>query len=180
MAGKQQARRLLVLGYIFLVAIAGLVVFLDQWTKQWVRQHLSIGESWNPWSWLSPYARVLHWHNSGAAFGLFQSGGGIFTILAVVVAVMIIYYFPRIGQGNWALRLAMGLQLGGAIGNLIDRLQHGFVTDFISVGKFPVFNVADASITLGVLILLFDVWVNGAEEEPAGPVPVKDEWPSRD
>jgi signal peptidase II len=178
---KKQRSRAFVFGYVFLIFIAGLIVFLDQWTKNWVRQNLSLGETWVPWSWLAPYARVLHWQNSGAAFGFFHQGGGLFTILAVVVALLIIYYFPRIGSGDWALRLAMGLQLGGAIGNLLDRLQHGWsVTDFVSVGTFPVFNIADASITLGVLILLLDVWLSRGEPEPAPEIPVADEWPSRD
>lgn len=180
LTAKQRAHRVVIGGYAFLISLAGLIVFFDQWTKDWVRQHLSYGESMIPLTWLSPYVRILHWRNSGAAFGFFQQGGGIFTVLAVVVALMIIYYFPRIGHGDWALRLAMGFQLGGAIGNLVDRLQHGYVIDFISVGSFPVFNIADASITLGVVILLLDVWLNGADVEPAKPIPVKDEWPSRD
>lgn len=175
---KREQRTAFVGGYFFLILIAGLIVYLDQWTKAWVREHLAFGASWMPLTELAPYVRILHWRNSGAAFGLFQQGGGIFTILAVVVAALIIYYFPRIGRGDWALRLAMGLQLGGAIGNLVDRLQHGYVTDFVSVGSFPVFNVADSSITLGVLILLFDVWLSGNEPDPE--IPVKDEWPSRD
>jgi len=157
-------RRVFLGGYLILVFISGLVLFLDQWTKNWVRGNLAYGERWMPWASLEPYVRILHWRNSGAAFGLFQEGGGIFTILAIVVALLIVYYFPRIERGDWALRLAMGLQLGGAIGNLIDRLQHGYVTDFISVGNFPVFNIADSSITLGVVILLLDLWFGGHEE----------------
>ncbi|MGH2581466.1 MAG: signal peptidase II [Anaerolineales bacterium] len=152
------AQSALVSGYLTLVFIAGWIVFADQWTKTWVRENLAYGESWMPWSALSPYARVLHWRNTGAAFGMLQEWGGIFTILAIIVALMIVYYFPRIERGDWPLRLAMGLQLGGALGNLVDRLQHGYVTDFISIGNFPIFNVADSSITVGVVILLFSVW----------------------
>ena len=63
-------------------------------------------------------------------------------------------------QEDWTLKLAMGLQLGGATGNLIDRLLMGKVTDFISILRFPVFNIADASITVGVLVLLLGVWIN--------------------
>jgi signal peptidase II len=156
--------------YVLLVAISAGVLFLDQWTKQWVRDNLSFGDGFAPLAGLAPYLRILHWRNSGAAFGMFQDGGGIFTILAVFVAAMIIYYFPRIGRGDWALRLAMGLQLGGALGNLVDRLQHGYVTDFVSVGSFPVFNVADSAISLGVIILLLDVWLNGEHREEPEPV----------
>ena len=145
-------------GYLTLFLITGLIVFADQWTKTWVRENLAYGESWMPWSALAPYARVLHWRNTGAAFGILQEWGGIFTLLAIIVALMIVYYFPRIERGDWPLRLAMGLQLGGALGNLVDRLQHGYVTDFVSIGNFPIFNVADSSITLGVMILLVSIW----------------------
>lgn len=154
--------------YLLLVLITGAVILLDQWTKDWVRTNLAYGESWMPWSWLAPYARILHWRNTGAAFGVFQEGGAIFTILAIAVAIMIIYYFPRIPRRDWALRLAMGLQLGGALGNLIDRLQHNYaVTDFISIGNFPVFNIADTSITLGVIVLLLSIWLGGDGEQKA-------------
>ena len=73
--------------------------------------------------------------------------------------LIITYYFPRIPREEWLIRLAMSLQLGGALGNLIDRLlREGQVTDFISVGNFPVFNVADASISVGTAILFFALW----------------------
>ncbi|MEX2161626.1 MAG: signal peptidase II [Anaerolineales bacterium] len=159
-----------VLAYLSLIAIAGSIILLDQMTKDWVRNNLAYGESIVPFPELAPYARILHWRNTGAAFGIFQEGGGIFTILAIVVAIMIIFYFPRIQRGDWALRLAMGLQLGGALGNLIDRVQHNYmVTDFISVGSFPVFNLADTAITLGVIVLLLDIWLGGGEENVEQP-----------
>lgn len=170
---KQTQRSYLLFAYLTLILIAGTVILLDQWTKDLVRTNLAFGEQWMPWAWLAPYARILNWRNTGAAFGLFQEGGGIFTILAIAVAIMIIYYFPRIQRGDWSLRLAMGLQLGGAVGNLIDRLQHGYVTDFISISSFPVFNVADASITLGVVILLLSIWLGG-DRETIEPAPVKE------
>jgi signal peptidase II len=152
--------------FISLLIIAGLIIWLDQFTKDWVRANLALGESWRPFTWLPSYVRIVHWQNSGAAFGLFQGGGGIFAILAVIVTLMIIFYFPRIQRGDWSLRLAMGLQLGGAVGNLIDRLQHNLkVTDFIAVSNFPVFNVADSAITLGVIILFFSIWL-GNDSEP--------------
>ncbi|HEY5902431.1 MAG TPA: signal peptidase II, partial [Anaerolineales bacterium] len=146
---------------MLLFGIAGAVVALDQWTKWLVRTHLDFPNSWLPqgWEWLSPYARIVNWHNTGAAFGMFQDGSLIFTVLAFIVIVAILYYYPRVEADDWPLRLAMGLQLGGALGNLIDRLtQGGEVTDFISVGTFPVFNIADASITVGVIVLILGVW----------------------
>ena len=144
--------------YLMLIVVAGTIILLDQWTKGLVRANLSSGETWMPWPWLAPYARVVNWHNTGSALGLFQEYGGIFAILAILVSALIIYYFPRIDSDDWPLRLAMSLQLGGAIGNLIDRLNFGYVTDYVSIGTFPVFNVADASITGGVLVLLFYTW----------------------
>ena len=145
--------------YSYLLAIAGTVIALDQITKAIVRTQIPFGELWSPWNWLTPFARIVHWENSGAAFGMLQGFGGIFTVLAIVVSLAILYYFPQVPRGDWPLRLAMGLQLGGAVGNLIDRLtQGGIVTDFISVGNFPVFNVADASISSGVAILLVGMW----------------------
>lgn len=108
---------------------------------------------------LAPYFRFVHWENTGAAFGMFQNGGLIFSILAVIVTIFIIGYFPQIPKEEKLMRVAIAMQLGGAIGNLIDRLVFGPVTDFISVGRFPVFNVADSSITVGVGLLLLALWL---------------------
>jgi signal peptidase II len=141
-----------------LLTLAALVVALDQWTKTLVRTRLALEEYWAPWPWLAHYARIVHWKNTGAAFGMLQGFGDVFTVLAILVAIAIIYYFPQVPPKDWVLRLAMGLQLGGALGNLIDRLTVGSVTDFISIGTFPVFNVADASISTGVAILVLGMW----------------------
>jgi len=148
--------------YSYLFLIAGVIIALDQWTKNLVRTQLALGETWLPdWlAWLSPYARIVNWYNTGAAFGMFQNGSMVFRVLAIIVICAIIYYFPKVEQSDWTLRLAMSMQLAGASGNLIDRLtQDGKVTDFISVGTFPVFNVADASISIGTVILLLGVYL---------------------
>jgi signal peptidase II len=146
--------------YWSIFTIAAVIVALDQWTKWLVRTGIPAGQSWLPDAllWLSPYARIVHWYNRGAAFGMFQEGGMVFTVLAFVVIAAIIYYYPQVSKADWPLRLAMSMQLGGAVGNLIDRLTIGHVTDFISVGRFPVFNIADASITVGCGVLLLGVW----------------------
>jgi len=157
--------------YLGLILISGTVVFLDQWSKWLVRTNITLGDFWLPGSlsWLLPYARIVNWSNTGAAFGLFQGRGAIFTVLAVIVAGVIVYYYPRVPPEDWWLRLAMGLQFGGALGNLIDRVNHGRVTDFLSVANFPVFNVADASITVGVIILVVGVWWKERSEKRAVP-----------
>jgi signal peptidase II len=145
-----------------LIGFAAVIVAFDQWTKWLVRTNLPFQGMWVPsgWEWLSPYARIVHWYNSGAAFGIFQNGSLVFTVLAFIVVGAILYFFPRVEASDWPLRLAMGMQLGGALGNLVDRLiLGGKVTDFISVGNLPVFNVADASITVGVVVLILGVWI---------------------
>jgi len=149
-----------------LAGVAGVSIALDQWTKWLVRVNIPFGGQWLPEGlmWLSPYARIVYWHNSGAAFGIFQNGNMVFTVLAFVVIGAILFYYPQV-EDDWTLKLAMGLQLGGAVGNLIDRLSMGKVTDFISIGAFPVFNIADASISVGVAVLLLGVWLKERQEK---------------
>ena len=153
--------------YTVLVGLAGIIVALDQWTKWLVRTNLPFQSTWVPagMEWLAPYARIVNWSNSGAAFGTFQNGNTVFTILAILVVMAILYYYPRVEPNDWTLRLAMGLQLGGAAGNLVDRLILHRVTDFIAIGTFPVFNVADASISVGVAVLLLGVWLKERSEK---------------
>ena len=141
--------------------VAGIIIGLDQYTKELVRANIPLGGTWMPLDWLSPYARMVHWFNTGAAFGLFKNGALFFTILAIIVMVLIIYYFPRVEKQDIIYRIAMAMQFAGAGGNFIDRLRfEGRVTDFISVGNFAVFNVADASITVGCVVLLLGTWYN--------------------
>ena len=150
--------------YAFLFSIAGVILLLDQFTKYLVRSNLAFSEMWAPWDWLLPYARIVHWNNTGAAFGIFQQFGVIFTILPIIVTGAIIYFFPKVPRTDWLIRLALALQLGGALGNLADRLLRGTVTDFLSVGNFAVFNVADSSIFIGVLLLIYAMWQKERQE----------------
>jgi len=162
--------------YVFLSAVASVIVALDQWTKYLVRSRREVGEIWAPTPGLAPYARIVHWNNTGAAFGMLPSASLVFTIVAMIVSVAIVFYFPRVPDRQPILRFALALQLGGAVGNLIDRLLVGTVTDFISIGTFPVFNVADSSISIGVALLVAAMWVEerrhkadaGAEGEIPG------------
>lgn len=143
--------------YLFLFSIAGLIIAFDQWTKWMVKTNLAIGEFWSPWPWLEPYARFVYWHNTGAAFGIFQGMNQVFMVLAIIVSAIIIYYFPQVPRQDIFLRVPMAMQLGGAVGNLIDRFRDGYVTDFVSLGRFAVFNVADASISVGVAVLFLGI-----------------------
>ena len=154
-----------IVDYFFLAVFAGLIITLDQVTKSLVRTQLPVQGVWSPWPWLTPYARIVHWYNTGVAFGMFQGMNTVFIILAILVSLAILYYFPRVPRKDWALRLAMVMQFAGAVGNLIDRVQFGHVTDFISIGDFAVFNVADASISVGVAILIVAVWIQDMQKK---------------
>lgn len=153
---------------IWLIVITLLIVALDQYTKWLVRSNLALGETWSPWEWLSPYARIVYWKNTGVAFGMLQGMNTVFIVLATIVSLGILYFFQSIPKKDWLIRLALILELGGALGNLIDRITVGHVIDFISVGTFPVFNVADSCITVGVIVLLLGVWIQDHREKKLG------------
>ncbi|MFU8827426.1 MAG: signal peptidase II [Brevefilum sp.] len=157
--------------YGLLALVVGVVLTLDQVTKALVRANLPFGASWSPFSGFLSFIRIVHWQNTGAAFGMFQGGGLVFGVLAIIVSLFIILYYPKIPQEYLVMRIALAMQMGGALGNLIDRIQFGPVTDFIAVGAFPVFNIADASITVGVAILLVFLWVLERKEKAAGQDP---------
>ncbi len=148
--------------YSILLIVTFLVIVLDQWTKWLVRTNLSLNTSWLPESldWLSPYARITYIQNKGASFGLFQDGKVVLSILAVLVIIAAIYYVLTVDFADGWMLAAAGLYIGGAIGNLIDRLTIGSVTDFVSVGTFYIFNVADASINVSVAMLLLVLWIH--------------------
>lgn len=142
----------------FLVAVG--IIALDQWTKWLVIQSIPLNTSWLPESmeWLSPYARLFHIQNRGASFGMFQGGNTFFIILTTVIVAGIVYYVSHMEHPSDWMWVAAGMYLGGAVGNLIDRLTIGAVTDFVSVGTFYIFNVADASINVSVVLLLLLSW----------------------
>jgi signal peptidase II len=151
--------------WLFLLGVAALAILADQITKAYVVAHLALHASWMPLAFLEPIFRFTHVHNTGAAFGLFPEGGSFFLVIAVIVATFIIYYYRQLPAGAWLVRLALGLQLGGALGNVIDRLHRGYVVDFMHLEHWPVFNVADSCIVLGVVLLALEMLI---EEYQAG------------
>ena len=151
--------------YLWLVFGTVLILVLDQWTKWLVRTNLEVGQMWSPFEWLAPYARIVHWQNTGVAFGMFQGVGWLFAILSLIISIFIIFFYGRIPAEDWPLRLALILQLGGALGNFIDRVTIGYVVDFISVGNFAVFNVADFCITVGVFVIILGFWYMERKEK---------------
>ena len=136
--------------------VAGIVIVLDQWTKQLVRASLPKFEAVTPFPALDGFVMLEHVDNYGAAFGMFQNFGGVFAIVAIVVVVVMLFFVRLLPTEGWFVRVMLGLMLGGAVGNLIDRLQQGYVTDFIKTGipgfyYIPNYNVADSAIVCGVI-----------------------------
>ncbi len=138
----------------FLATIV-LVLALDQISKALVRFYLLPGESFPDTGWF----RLTHVLNSGASFGLFQGKNVALAITGLIGVLAIILYYRYMSVQSIWLRIALGLQLGGAIGNLTDRARLGYVTDFFDVGAWPVFNVADSSLVTGILLAIaFTFW----------------------
>ena len=146
--------------------IAGLVVVLDQVTKYVVRANLALGESFPDEGPL----RITYVTNTGAAFGILQ-GQTLFLMVTTffgLAAILLYYIYPPMEHG--ILRLALGLQLGGAVGNLADRVRVGKVTDFIDIGPWPNFNVADSSIVVGVAVIIgFFLLTESRHQRAQGP-----------
>lgn len=151
---------------LVLGGLAVVIVALDQWTKHLIRQGIPVNASASLAPWLDPFVRLTHIQNSGAAFGLGQGLGRFFIYASFAAILLIVVYFRHTAEGSPLLRIALGLQLGGAIGNLIDRLARGGVTDFVDLGWFPIFNVADSAITVGTILLgIYALFLDTAPED---------------
>jgi len=140
----------------FLTAL--LVVVADQLSKTWIRSNFAMGQALPE----EGFFRLTHVHNYGAAFGLFQGQTFILITVALAgVAVILLYAFFIYRQfpflENVLGKLALGLVLGGTVGNLIDRLRLGYVTDFIGIGIWPSFNIADSAVTVGIIIVAYSL-----------------------
>jgi len=141
---------------LYVLIIVTSVVVLDQLTKYLVSTYISPFDSIE----IFPFLHLVHIHNTGAAFGMFKHLGGGFFILLSIVAIIIVLSLLK--KSTYS-RFGLSLVLGGAIGNLIDRIRFGKVVDFIdfSVGDFhwPAFNVADSSLTIGMSVIFFLVLI---------------------
>ena len=131
-------------------AVALVVVAADQATKALVRANLELGDR----DGVFPGVELVHVRNRGVAFGLFADGGLVLVVIGVVSVLALLAFFVTHSRRP-LVWLPTGLLLGGAAGNLIDRMRQGFVTDFIDLPLWPAFNIADISITIGVLTLLY-------------------------
>ncbi|HVF99311.1 MAG TPA: signal peptidase II [Chloroflexia bacterium] len=168
-----------ILGIIALVLVAGLVVAIDQATKAWIAANI-VSHEVRPV--IEGFVRLRYTQNTGAAFGIFQGGAGVLSLAGLVVLSIILLVAFRVGRSNPLILLALSLISGGAIGNLIDRLRLGYVVDFVDVHgpsitfdnrvyTWPVFNVADSAISMGVVLLMAFFLFGKQETAPPGPVP---------
>ena len=151
--------------------VSVLIVVLDLWTKDIATQSLTLYRPVELTSWLN----MTLAHNYGAAFSFLSDAGGwqrwLFTGLASVVTIVLIVWLFRLQAWEKMTAAALGLIIGGAVGNLIDRINHGYVVDFIDVyyrdWHWPAFNLADSAITCGVILLLIDgLFLSGAAKPP--------------
>lgn len=150
--------------WLFLIAVATSLILVDQLSKAWIVANLGLYESKELIPALADFFTLTYTRNTGAAFGLFQGVSNIFLVIALVATVVIVYYYRKLQGNYWFLRLGMGLMLGGAIGNAIDRVTRGYVVDFLHVFydplnfSYPIFNFADAAIVIGVGLLVLLLW----------------------
>ena len=137
------------------------IIFFDQISKYIVIQNLKLGESVPN----SGIFRFTHAQNTGTAFSLFQNQTDILTIVSFVAIVLIIFIYLSIEKPSNYIYLSYGLLFGGAFGNLIDRVRLGYVTDFFDVGFWPIFNIADSAITIGIILMLFNYLIYNKNNE---------------
>ena len=162
--GAEARKRSPIYRDFLLIQLAVFVFLADQFSKYLVRELLVLGESVPR----EGFLRITHTFNTGSIFGLFQGQNTPLILVSFIgVAVLILLYRTQ-RYPTGLLRLSLGLQLGGAFGNLVDRVRLGHVTDWVDVGPWPIFNVADASIVTGLIILawLF-IMAERSSSEPA-------------
>jgi signal peptidase II len=150
-----------------------LVIVADQLSKGWIEANYLLGESTAVLPWLD----IVRLHNLGAAFSFLAGAGGwqrwFFTVLALGVSVVLLWWLRSVHEAaDRRLALALSLILAGAIGNVIDRIEHGYVVDFIHVhwgnASFPAFNIADAALTVGAALMIFDAFLEWRRERAGG------------
>jgi signal peptidase II len=160
--------------YTLFAVFALVSVIFDQWTKVWARRELRPRGSYNPKVVIEGYFDMRYAENPGVAFSMFQDMPGgrvVLTLLAVAAFVLVLFYLRnKTTLKDTRLHVALGLVGGGAVGNLIDRMLYGKVTDFIvwKVGKseWPAFNIADAALCIGVGLMVLDMFLN-REHKPS-------------
>jgi signal peptidase II len=149
---------------LILIAAAAVTLILDQVSKAFIRVYLPRGDTVS-----LGFLKLRHVRNPGTAFGLISAKSWPFFATSIIIFFLLLIVLWRWGgPGSWVFQLGMGLIVGGALGNIIDRIIQGSVVDFIDIGFWPVFNLADMAIVVGVIITLFivakETWKTEAEK----------------
>ncbi|WP_425061056.1 Lipoprotein signal peptidase [Sporomusa carbonis] len=139
---------------LLLVTIAATIVVVDQWSKYYIQAHMAPGMSIPV---LDNIFHITYVLNPGAAFGILEHQRDFFIIIALFMLVLVCYFFSRIPATFGLMRLGISLLAGGAVGNVIDRIQTGYVIDFFDFRIWPVFNVADIAIVTGVGCIIYTI-----------------------
>ncbi len=156
------------------LGVAVSIVVFDQITKYWIVQALGPEPLLKARPLIGDWFRLIYSQNTGVAFSLFSNMSSFFIVTSILIAAGLVYvYFAYLPNRNMFVQVSVGLIEGGAIGNTIDRIREGFVIDFIQVGWWPVFNVADSAITTGAGILALCMLLLG-HEQPAPEKPRDD------
>lgn len=150
---------------VMLLGIVLLLIALDQWSKDLVREQIALGSEVYPIPFLAPFFRFTYVKNTGAAFGIFQNANTPLLILSILISLVVLWLYFKAEDEPLVFRISLAMMLGGAIGNMIDRIRFGFVIDFIAVGRFPVFNIADSAVTVGVAIMLIAMLIQERKEK---------------
>ena len=149
-----------------LIGLSSLVIIIDQATKYWIQSRMAYGES-------APVIRevfhITYILNPGAAFGILENKTWFFIAVALILLVGVAYLYPRLPANQPIVKLGAGLLVGGAIGNLIDRVRIGYVIDFFDFRIWPIFNVADICIVCGVACLAYYLLLTPDETESVSP-----------
>ncbi len=140
-----------------LLFISGLVLAVDQLLKSKISSLLFPGESYPV---IKKFLYITVVHNKGAAFGLFKRGTNAFVFITTAAILFIVYYLPRLKKEAIFGRLGLAFILGGAVSNLIDRVRLGYVVDYLDLRFWPVFNIADAAITVGAVLFTIELLRN--------------------
>jgi signal peptidase II len=145
-----------------ILCLAILIVIMDQLSKSYVQTHMVVGMSIPV---LQDVFHITYILNPGAAFGLFEHQTVFFILIAVSMVVATVYFYPKIPSQYGLLRFGTGLMVGGALGNVIDRIKTGYVVDFFDFRIWPIFNIADAGIVCGVGCIMFTIIYLYKEDE---------------
>jgi len=157
--------------YSILLFVTAAILALDQYTKHLAVEYLKNGRIVDV---INGYFRLLYVENPGAAWGFLSQTASsfrlpFFYIISALAVLLIVYYFHKLSSNAWAMMISLSLILGGAIGNLVDRIKNNFVVDFIDWyyknNHWPTFNVADAAITAGVILMILAILLEKKGDE---------------